>query len=89
MIMHNVTEFHQNRMLSSLLIVFTDKVTGTHTDRHTDKSDHNTPSHFMWRGNNDLSKKKKKKREKKCTQEAFRLRDLLHVIVNYNDLDSS
>ena len=51
-------------MLSSPLIVFTDKVTHrqtdrhTHTDRHTDKSDHNTPSHFMWR------EKKKTRRQR-------------------------
>ena len=40
-------------MLSFPLIVFTDKVTDTHT--HTDKSDHNTPSHFMWRGKNEYN----------------------------------
>ena len=43
-------------MVSSSLIVITDRV----TDTQTDKSDHNTPSHFMWRG-----KKKKKKKKKK------------------------
>ena len=35
MIIHNLTNFHQNRMLSSPLIVFTDKVTDTQTDRQT------------------------------------------------------
>ena len=58
MIIHNLTNFHQNRMLSSPLIVFTDKVTHRQTDRqtdtHTDKSDHNTPSQNLWRGKNNI-----------------------------------
>ena len=40
-------------MLSSPLIVFTDKVTDRHTDTETDKSDHNTPSQNLWRGNDN------------------------------------
>ena len=32
MTIHNLTKFHQNWMLSSPLIVFTDKVTDTHTN---------------------------------------------------------
>ena len=60
MIIHNLTKFRQNQMLSSL-IVFTDKVTDTHTDRQTDKSDHNTLSHFIWRGKNSAKTETKRK----------------------------
>ena len=43
-------------MLSSAIIVFTDNI----TDTQTDKSDHNTPSHFMWRGKKKIRKKEDK-----------------------------
>ena len=32
-----------------------DRHTHTQTDRHTDKSDHNTPSQNLWRGKKELS----------------------------------
>ena len=37
MIIHNLTKFNQNRMLSSSLIVFTDNLTERLTDRQTDR----------------------------------------------------
>ena len=35
MIIHNLTKFHQNRLIRSWVIVFTDKVTDTQTHRQT------------------------------------------------------
>ena len=63
-----LTNFHQNRMNRSPVIVFTDK----QTDRQIDKSDHNTPSQNLWRG------KKCKYEKKKCQQEAFRVGTQTH-----------
>ena len=65
MIIHNLTKFHQNKILRSPLIVFTDKVTHRQTDRHTDKSDHNTPSQNLWRGKKKPHQKKQTKNKTK------------------------
>ena len=59
MIIHNLTKFHQNRILSSPLIMFTDKVTDTHTQ--TNWSENITPPRFCGGVKTKQNKTKEKK----------------------------
>ena len=70
MIIHNLTNFHQNWMLSSPLIVFTDKVTDTQTHRQTKVI--TIPHHKICEG----VKKKNKKKTKNQTNKKISLRNV-------------